>query len=215
MLSVSIKEVLGSISVVIAVIAFIPYFRETLARLNTPHPFTWFIWGIIGAIVFIAQITERGGAGSWSTGLVGLFCLVIFFLSLRGTGRPFAFPIYDWIALGTSCIAIVLWVLTKDPTGAVVLVSLADSIGYIPTFRKSMSRPTEESISFYTLTVCSDSVAILALGNYAVSTWLYPAMMIVMSGLLVLFLLWRRAAVSHTENLEFNNPTRYRATRAH
>lgn len=202
-MTIPIKDVLGSISVIIAIVAFFPYLKDTIAKKNTPHPFSWLIWGVIGAIVFTAQFTQKGGAGSWSIGLVGFFCLIIFLFSLRGAGRPFVFPLVDWIALSAAVVAIVLWRMTHDPTGAVVLVTLADGIGYFPTFRKSIARPAEESISFFTLTVLSDTVSILALEHYALSTWLYPAAMVIMSGLLALFLLKRRSqlrTVSRTKN---------------
>ncbi|MFH0829109.1 MAG: hypothetical protein V1907_02925 [Candidatus Kerfeldbacteria bacterium] len=200
MLSITVKQLLGSVSVVIAIVAFIPYFRDTIAKRTTPHPFTWFIWALIGAIVFIAQVSQGGGAGSWSSGAIAISCLVIFVLSVRHARRPFVFPVFDWIALCSACVAIVLWKSTNDPTGAVVLVSIADSIGYIPTFRKSVLRPMEESMSLYILTILSDIIAIAALEHYSIGTTFYPAMITVMSASFVLFLLRRRATVSRMKN---------------
>jgi glutathione S-transferase len=71
----TLKDLLGLLSAFLAVVSYVPYLRFVA---NTrPHAFTWLVWGSVMAIAFLAQLSDRAGAGSWGTGLSAAFCLGI------------------------------------------------------------------------------------------------------------------------------------------
>lgn len=62
MLLKDFKEIFGTISVILAFIAYIPYIRSIILGNTKPHIFSWIIWSISIFIVFLTQIINEGGA---------------------------------------------------------------------------------------------------------------------------------------------------------
>ena len=100
--------------------------------------------------------------------------------------------IFDWIALSGAFIGIALWRITNDPLLAVISVTIADALGFAPTFRKAFHKPQEETLIEYALSAVKWIIAIPALGALTLTTWLYPASLIVTNALFVTMVLIRR-----------------------
>ena len=187
------KEVLGLLSAFLAIVSYVPYLRSIFVANTKPHAFTWLVWGTVMAIAFLAQLSERAGAGSWGTGLSAAFCLAIGIIALfRGETH---ITRGDWIAFLTTALAIPLWVATSDPLWSVLLVTGIDAIAYYPTFRKSYAKPDEELALKYVLTVVRYLLSLMALEHYSVVTSVYQIVSIFMEAGIVIMLLWRRAAL--------------------
>lgn len=184
------KIILGTIAVCVSIIASALYIRNIFRGTTKPHAFSWFIWGLILAIAFAASLTEGGGAGAWFTGVGSFTCLSIAVLAFAKGTRTF--PLVDWLALFAAFISLFLWWLTKTPALSVVLVSITDAIGYIPTFRKGYALPYEETAFTYILDVLGFSLSIAALSAYNISTVLYPASVAITTSFFVLMLFIRR-----------------------
>jgi hypothetical protein len=190
------KTVLGAAGSVMTLIGYAPYLRNTLAGRTRPHAFSWLVWGSITAIAFAGQLVEKAGPGSWVTGLSTLVCVVIFGAALRQGEKDVA--LVDWISVGGAGVALALWAVTERPLAAVVLVTLIDVLGFLPTFRKSYVRPFEETALTYAISVLRWLLAILALQNLSLVTWLYPASLVVMNAVFVAVLLVRRRQLGST-----------------
>jgi hypothetical protein len=189
----TIKEMFGLLSLVISVVSYVPYVRSIFVANTKPHAFTWLVWGTVMAIAFLAQLSDKGGAGSWATGLSAAFCLGIGIVALfRGEKHVTR---GDWIAFITTFLAIPLWVATSDPLWSVLLVTGIDAVAYYPTFRKSYVKPDEELAFKYALTVIRYLFSLLALEHYTVVTSIYQLVSIVMEIGIVIMLLWRRAVL--------------------
>lgn len=50
----------------------------------------------------------------------------------------------DWYSLFLAIIAILLWLVTDNPFYAAFFAMIADSLGFIPTFRKTWKNPSHE-----------------------------------------------------------------------
>ena len=182
--------VLGGISVLLALLAYGLYIRSIVAGSTKPHPFTWFLFVVLDSTVFFAQITSGGGAGAWITGVSAALNVVVFLLAFtRGEQRITRF---DWLCLGFGLAGIVLWWLTSQPLAGVVLASLADAIAKIPTIRKSLLRPEEESITIWSFDIIIFSLSIAALGIFSWTTVLFPAEVILTNSLLAGLIFVRR-----------------------
>jgi len=70
--------------------------------------------------------------------------------------------------------ALALWAITHDPLWAVILVTIADILGFVPTFRKSITKPYEETLSTYILGGVKWMFSIAALTTFSPTTMLYP-----------------------------------------
>ena len=189
----TLKDMFGMLSLLLAVLSYVPYLRSIFVANTKPHAFTWLVWGTVMAIAFVAQLSDKAGAGSWATGLSGAFCLAIGVIGLfRGEKN---ITRGDWIAFTTTFLAIPLWVATSDPLWSVLLVTGIDAVAYYPTFRKSYTKPDEELALKYVLTVIRYVFSLLALEHYTVVTSVYQIVSLFMEIAIVIMLVWRRAAL--------------------
>jgi hypothetical protein len=78
----TLKDMLGLLSLLISVVSYVPYVRSIFVANTKPHAFTWLVWGTVMAIAFVAQLSDKAGAGSWSTGLSAAFRLGIGIIAL-------------------------------------------------------------------------------------------------------------------------------------
>lgn len=184
------KQLLGILATIIAFIGYVPYFKDIFAGRTKPHAFSWFIWGSLTAIAFFGQVFDNGGPGAWVTGFTAIICFIISFLGLKKGEKNITF--IDWMSLIGACIALIFWVITKGPLLSVILITIIDALGFIPTFRKSFTKPREETISTYVLSGLKFIIGILALNNFSIVTALYPFSLVVMNWAFVGMLIIRR-----------------------
>lgn len=184
------KEILGSVAVVIAFASFVPYFRDIAKRQTKPHAFSWLVWGTLEIIAFFGQLSDAAGPGAWETGASAVLTLTIFVLALTRGERTITRS--DWLSLAAAGGAMALWWLTDKPLLSVILISLTDAFGFVPTFRKSFGKPQEETMSQYVLSIAKHLLGLTALANVSMITAFYPASLVVTNSLFVGLLIWRR-----------------------
>ncbi|MBM3227756.1 hypothetical protein FJZ27_02735 [Candidatus Peribacteria bacterium] len=185
------KGILGLIAASFTVVGFFVYFRDCFSKRTKPHAFSWFIWALTGAIAFAAQRFDHAGPGSWV--LIGetAGCIVVFLWALKFGERGYV-PM-DWIALALALSALALWGFTKTPTASVVLLSFVELCSFVPTLRKSIVRPHEETLTTFAVSVPKFGISILALEHYSIATALYPATLVILNTVFVGLILWRRS----------------------
>jgi hypothetical protein len=185
------KIIAGYLSIIVAVIACIPYFRGIFANKTKPHAFSWLVWSFLVGIIFAAQVVKHGGAGTWAAGFTVFMCFVIFLFALIKGDRKFV--LFDWMSLVAAFVAMILWQITKDPTLSVILVTITDAIGFLPTLRKGCYKPREESPIFWAFTAAKWGFSIIALSAYSFVTLLSPVYLLIVNGGFAVLLLWRRS----------------------
>src|ERR1035437_10852908 len=79
----SFKIIIGIITIILAVVAYVPYLRDIFKGKTKPSTFSFFTWGVSTLIIYSLQVDGGGGPGSWVTLWVGLICLFIFILSFK------------------------------------------------------------------------------------------------------------------------------------
>lgn len=184
------KLILGIITVVIAFISYIPYFRDIFKGKTKPHAFSWLVWSVLTGIGFVGQVADNGGAGTWVTGVSALICIIVFFLALFKGEKEITRT--DWLSLFGAGIAILLWIVVDQPIISIILITLIDALGFAPTFRKSFHKPQEETVITYTFSAIKFFIALFALDTFSILTVLYPASLVVMNGLFVIMIIIRK-----------------------
>lgn len=186
------KLLLGSATIVIGLVSYLFYFRDIFANKTKPEAYSWFIWGLLAAITFFAQITKGAGPGAWATALTGVACIMIGITALyRGDGT---IKFIDVVSLAGAFTGLALWRYTHDPLFAVILVIMVGALGFVPTFRKAYRKPREESAITFALNAVKFAVALFALGSVNPVTALYPVALIAMNVSLAIMILRRRSA---------------------
>jgi len=188
-----VKTIIGIIAVVLSIIGYIPYLRDTLKKKTTPHVYTWFIWGFVTAIAYALQVSAGAGVGSWVTLAVVIISFVIFILGMRNGKKDIT--TIDTVFFVLSFAALFLWLIAKQPILSVILVSTIDMLGFVPTIRKSWNKPYSETLFSYELNSFRHGLSLLALQQYSVVTWLYPVTWTLANVLFSLMLIIRRKQV--------------------
>lgn len=184
------KIFLGYLAVAIAILSYLLYFLGIAKGKTKPHAFTWLVWGVLNIVAFAAVLVAGGRAGAWVLGINALACLTV-----SGIGfyqRHVEYDVYDWLALVGALVGVYLWWLTSNPLYAVILVCLSDGVGSVPIFRKAYRAPFEENALAFFVGILYYPLAILALESLSLTTWLYPAFVILFDGSLVVLVLARR-----------------------
>lgn len=184
------KIIFGFIATLIALVSYVPYIRDVLKGKTKPHAFSWFVWGLLTAIGFAVQVVEHGGAGAWALGITVPLCLFICLYAFFKGNREFS--LFDWLSLAGSLLAIFLWWLTGDPFLAVILISIADVVGFFPTFYKSYYRPQDETSSMYSLSAIKYLFSLVASQSYTLTLAFYPGVLVIANGVFVLMLFIRK-----------------------
>jgi hypothetical protein len=169
-----LKEVLSAIAIVITIGSFLPYLTSILRGETKPHVFSWFIWSLTTFVVFLAQLSDHGGAGAWPIGISGIITFVVAFLAYRNKG-DISITRTDWLFLISALSALPFWYLSADPFWAVLILTSVDMLGFGPTLRKAYYSPHDEQALFYFLFAVRNVIAIFALENYSATTILFPA----------------------------------------
>ena len=186
----SIKTIYGIVASILAVICFIPYIRDMLRKTTQPHIYTWLIWTILQVTGVIAMYKNRAGIGALALAIGALFCGFICVLSLKyGTKNITPF---DTFCLIGALAATGTYAFLHRPLLSVILVSVIDFTGFLPTLRKAYSEPHSETLSMYTLFVISGIFSVMALSTYSLITTFYPLTLIIINILGTAMIWWRR-----------------------
>lgn len=184
------KIIIGIIAVVLGIIGYVPYIKDIFLGKTKPHAFSWFIWSLISFIGFAAQVSDFAGPGAWVNFVFAFSCLVIFIFALWKGEKNILFV--DWVNLSCALFSLFLWYITQSPFLSVILIALTDFFGFLPTIRKSYTKPFEETLSTYAISGLAHGISLFALTHYSVITAFYPASLVVTNGIFVSMVLWRR-----------------------
>lgn len=190
----NVEYIFGMSAALAGVIQYIPYIRDILNGRTRPHAFSWFVWGLPCGIIFAAQVVEGAAAGAWATAVTTILCTFIFILSFFYGEKEI--KLLDWICFALALLAVALWVITKNPLGSVILITIADMLGFAPTIRKSLKKPYDETLSTYAIGGLKWILSLFALKTLTFTICLYPIAMIIGNWLLVSLLLVRRSALT-------------------
>ncbi|OGD60782.1 hypothetical protein A3I57_03830 [Candidatus Beckwithbacteria bacterium RIFCSPLOWO2_02_FULL_47_23] len=167
-----IKTIISLFAVLLSIVGYIPYLRDTVKGKTKPHVYSWFIWTLLTGIVYGLQVGSGAGVGSWVTLAVTIIGFVVFLFGMYNGEKDITAT--DSVFFILSLVALFLWLIAKQPILSVILVSLIDMLGFAPTIRKSWNKPYSETLFTYELGAFRHGLSFFALQNYNIVTWLYP-----------------------------------------
>ncbi|MFA6308117.1 MAG: hypothetical protein WCS88_00090 [Patescibacteria group bacterium] len=187
------KLIFGILATVLGIISFWPYLKDILHKKTKPHVYSWLVWTIIQTVGVLAMI--KGGASFGALGLaVGtLFCITIFLLAFKYGTRNITK--LDTFLLISALIIIVFWLIQKDPLISVILVTIIDTIAFMPTYRKTYLAPYTETLSAYYLLASANLLSIFAIADYSLTTTLYISTLVVTDTIMIFLLIFRRNVI--------------------
>lgn len=187
------KELLSASAIVLALVAYIPYYRDILKGKTHPHLYSWVLWGLLTVLLVALQMQGGAGPAAWVTMFGGLLCLGVILLSLKRGKKDIAPS--DSVMAVLSLSAIGFWWFVDQPVIAAVLAILADGFAFIPTIRKSWHKPYSETLSLYVINTVRFSLTFSAIETYTFLSASWILFWLVGNGLFSLMLVLRRKKV--------------------
>jgi len=184
------KVLIAIVSVIMGLVAYVYYFIDIFAGKTKPHAFSWLVWSMLTAIAFVGQISDDAGPGAWITGVTAFVSFFIFVLAIVKGEKNITKS--DKLNLLGAFAALGLWFVTDGPLLSIILITVVDFLGFLPTIRKSYHKPYEETLITYLLSGLKFALALFALDNYTVVTWLYPLSLVLANLFFVIMLKVRR-----------------------
>lgn len=173
-----IKNSAAILALGVALIAYIPYLIDMFRGKNKPHLYTWISIFLITVVVAWIQVIGGAGIGALPTILgAGVNGVILFFCFKYGT-KDVVF--IDKICLGVSVTGVITYILLQNqPLIALAVVTVAEIVSFIPTFRKTRNDPYSESLTSYYLIMLKLVLILVALESYNLLTVSYSALWLV------------------------------------
>ncbi len=181
------------VAIVASILAFIgniSYIKDIFKERVRPHPYTWFIWAIVSMVTFFGGLVKGAGIGALPTGISEGFTILIFLFSLKYLfqGQVRHIRKIDNYFLVIAFLGLIPWALTKDPTISVVIVVAMDVVAFIPTLRKTWTRPETEKPLLFGTNVLRHILTLFSLQAYNIATTIHSVAMICTNTLMVVFI---------------------------
>jgi hypothetical protein len=193
----ALQLIFGAVGVAITASAYAVMIWKIVTGKARPHPVAWYGFGALTAVGFFVQWQKGAGAGSWVLGLTFVACFVVgAFSQWKGHWHVRDFDGWDWLALALGLGCGVLYASSRNlafgPLASAIWATTGDLILYAPIYKNSWSRPDDENATGYFLNSLKFLPSFAAMNVWSWETCLYPAALVIMNGVVVLYLNWRR-----------------------
>ncbi|MEK7648642.1 MAG: hypothetical protein AAB400_01855 [Patescibacteria group bacterium] len=188
------KLVFALAATAINTITFLPYIRDMVYGTTRPHTYTFLIWMITQGTAVVGLWYGGGGLGALNLTVGLLFIFGVFLFSLfHGTKN---ITRSDTIVLVGALAAIGVWWQLHNPVLSVIMVTVIDVLGYIPTYRKTFESPRSETAISWAGAAIGNVLALGALSSYNFMTMSYLIVLSLANIIVALICIIRRPLYS-------------------
>jgi disulfide bond formation protein DsbB len=191
------RDALGLVSVAMAIVAAGIYLAQTLRGSVSPHPLSWFVFGLLSATGYWIQRDAGARQGSWTLLAMTVICFLFVAASLARGERSFSR--LEWSFAAASVAVFGLYFFTKEATLAAAMTTLIDALGYGPTFVRGWSQPHKDSATSFALNGAKFVPSLAAMDPINFATSSYPLALLVLNAAVTVELLVRRRALAVSE----------------
>ncbi|HEY4964684.1 MAG TPA: hypothetical protein VIH90_08410 [Candidatus Saccharimonadales bacterium] len=177
-------KAIGIISGLLALISYIPYTKDILAKNVKPERASWLIWCVLAGIAFFSQLSKGATQSLWFTGLDSIGAFVIFGLAIRfGLG---GIRKRDTLALIVAGLGLIVWYFTNNALYALIIAMCIDAIGAGLTAWKTYEHPDTETYTMWVLVCIASLLAIGSIGKFNATLAIYPFYIFVANAVVVI-----------------------------
>ncbi|MBU4351286.1 hypothetical protein KKF47_01460 [Patescibacteria group bacterium] len=145
------------------------YIKDMIKGKVKPNRITWLMWTIaplIGAAAAFSSGVTWAVIPVFMAGFGPLLVLVASFLNKKAYWQ---LKSSDYLCGFFSFLALLLWLITKEPVVAIVFAIISDGLAAVPTLIKSWHHPETESAILYFIYLLGTSTGFLA-----IKSWVFP-----------------------------------------
>ncbi len=160
------RTILGIFAGIFSLMGFIPYIITICQGKTKPNRVSWSIWASLGIILAISNYDANAQETMWLL-ISYAFCqLVIAILSFKyGKGN---WNTFDQTCLLGAGVSMLLWQLFDSPAIAIFICISIDSLGALPTIRKSYFQPETEDFFSWIMFWIAGTFNVLALDKLSI-----------------------------------------------
>jgi len=150
------------------------YLWDTLQGTTQPNRVSWLLWAIAPLLAFAVEVHEGVGLQSLMTFTVGFGPLLVVVASMWSPGAAWRIGRLDYVCGLLSVAGLVLWILTRHGTIAIVASIAADGLAALPTLRKSLSAPETETAAAYAAAALNAAITLLTIKHATTAAAAFP-----------------------------------------
>lgn len=159
------------------------YVRDTLRGVTQPNRVTWLLWAVAPLLVFSVQISEGVGLRSLTAFIIGIGPLFVFIVSFFNSASVWKIGPLDWLCGALSLAGLVVWIVTRHGTLALIVSIVSDFLAGLPTVRKSWLAPETETVTAYWTAAVSAGITVLTLDRFTVAEAAFPLFILAMTSI--------------------------------
>jgi len=175
--------VLGSAASLLLLALIVPYIRSITHSTTRPSAVSWFGWAALFIIATAAQ-ASKGIDRSLAVPLISSISTTIIAFTALYMGRV-VWTRADGICIALATLAIILWVITREPLTALVLSMIVDLSVTAPTIIKTYQDPTSEPALLWVLYVVAVTMELVATQQYTIYNLLFPVYTVIGSAIIM------------------------------
>jgi len=188
------RDMLGALSVALAVLAAVIYIAQTVRGEVRPQPLSFFLFGVLSLIGYWVQRDQGARQGSWTLLAMTIICFLFAAVSVAKGERSFSRQ--EWAFVAAAGAVCALYLFSRDANVAAALTTAIDALAYGPTFTRGWSQPRKDSVTSFALNGAKFIPSLMAMAPISFATSFYPATLIVLNSAVAIMLVWRRRAVA-------------------
>lgn len=177
-------EVLVLFGALLNSIGTIFFIRDILKGKAKPNKMTFLMWSIAPLIGGVAALVKGVTWAAIPIFVAGFWPLAVFIASLYSREAYWKLNKWDYACGILSALAIILWLITKEPNVAILFAILADGIAALPTLAKAWRHPETEFPYGYLASSFSGLTGVIAASSFTFSQVGFPLYLFVMMGLI-------------------------------
>ena len=168
------------------------YLKDTLRGVTKPNRVSWLLWCVAPLLGAAASLSAGVTWAALPTFMAGFGPLLVLIASFATKKAYWKLEGIDYLCGFFSVLALVLWVVTKDPSIAIVFAIATDALASIPTITKSWRHPETESSYSYSPSIISALTAFTVITAWTFPEYAFPAYLVVINIILTLPWFWRK-----------------------
>lgn len=181
------KTIAGICAGVFSLLGFLPYIVTICQGKTSPNRASWSIWASLGIVLAISNYSAGARETMWLLIAYAVCQITIALLSLKyGEG---GWNTFDITCLLGAFISIVLWQFFNSPLLAITISIAIDSLGALPTIKKSYLQPETEDLFSWMMFWTAGTLNVCALNQWSIELIAQPIYLFCFNSIIVA-LLW-------------------------
>jgi len=181
-------EYLVFLGAAVQLLGIVSYIKGTLKGKTKPNKVTWLMWSIAPIIATFAAISGGVGWAVLPVFMAGFGPLLVFIVSFVNKKSYWKLEKFDYACGFLSVLALILWVVTKQPDIAILFSIASDGAAAIPTLIKAWKQPQTESVGAYATGIFSVLTSFAAIKIWNFSSLAFPIYLIIVNSLVTVFI---------------------------